>query len=67
MAKRTSHQILIAKLKAGKTNVEVLAAITRAYPHTTLGLATVNYYRNQLRRKDSNVPSDHYARYQRSR
>lgn len=62
MAKRTSHEILTAKITAGLTNVEVLAAIKRAYPHTTLGLATVNYYRNQMRRKDRTIVSDTKAR-----
>lgn len=58
MSKRSPESIATAAIKRGKTNQEALAAVRRLYPASRLSLATINYYRNNLRRGHPHVLSD---------
>jgi len=44
-------------LKAGKTNAEVLAAIKAEFPEANTSMASVNWYRNNLRTSGEDVPT----------
>lgn len=58
MAKRSPESLATAAIKRGKTNQEALAAVRKHYPSTRLSLATINYYRNNIRRTFAEVKSD---------
>jgi hypothetical protein len=63
MAKKTKtvNQIIAAGVKRGQTNPEILKAVVKAHPYTTMSLATVNWTRNQLRKLNPNLPSNRNA------
>lgn len=64
---KTVAQIAIAGLKRGKTNADVLASVRKAHPHSTISLATVNWYRNRLRdKKGTKIASDRETRRKRA-
>lgn len=46
-----------ALIRGGKTNEEVLAAIKAQFPEAKTSMASVNWYRNNLRSSGENVPT----------
>ncbi|UTC28000.1 hypothetical protein [Stenotrophomonas phage A1432] len=44
-------------IRAGKTNEEVLASIKEQFPNAKTSMASVNWYRNNLRQAGENVPT----------
>ena len=43
-------------IMAGKTNPEVLAAVVKKFPDAKTTINSVNWYRNDLRKKGKKVP-----------
>jgi hypothetical protein len=48
--------------KRKRDNAEVLAAVLKAHPYSKMTLATVNWYRNKMRKTDDSIPSEHSLR-----
>lgn len=44
-------------IRAGKTNEEALAAVQAEFPDANSSLATISWYRNDLRKKEQGIPS----------
>lgn len=44
-------------IRAGKTNDEVLAGVKAAFPESNCSMASVNWYRNNLRQAGEKVPT----------
>lgn len=44
-------------IRAGKTNEEVLAGVKEAFPDCSCSMASVNWYRNNLRQAGEKVPT----------
>ena len=63
---KTAREIIMSAIKRGRTNDEALAAAIKAHPKTTTTLATVNWLRNQIRRKHPTVQTDRATRYYRN-
>lgn len=59
---KTAREIILASLKRGATNAATLERVRKVHPRTTLGLATVNWYRSRLRSAGKKIPSDRAAR-----
>jgi hypothetical protein len=59
---KTTLEILAAEFKRKRNNSQVLAAVVKAHPRTTMTLATVNWYRNRMRKTDKTIPSEHSLR-----
>lgn len=59
---QTSYEIVVSGLKRGKTNADVLARVMKVHPKSTMGLATVNWYRCRLREQGFAVGSDREAK-----
>lgn len=53
------------ELKAGKTNLEVVAIVRKKFPGASTSSGSVSWYRSKLRRTDPSVPTDRQAREQR--
>ena len=49
--------VIKAAIRDGKTNEEALAAAKAQFPDCKTSLASVNWYRNQLRSTDKSVPT----------
>jgi anaerobic glycerol-3-phosphate dehydrogenase len=58
----TMHEIIGTEIRKGKSNAEALAAAKAAHPYSKMSEATVNYIRNQLRKKDKTIKSDRAAK-----
>jgi len=59
---KTTLEIMRSAFKRKRNNAETLAAVMRAHPRSKLTLATVNWHRNQLRREDPTIPTEHSLR-----
>ncbi len=53
-----SGDVLLRAFKAGKSNAEALAIYKKKHPHSSYSLATVNWYRNQLRKEGHEIPTE---------
>lgn len=58
-AKPTTMQLLTSGFRKRMSNEAVLASILAMHPCTTMTRATVNWYRNRMRKNDSSIPSEH--------
>ena len=56
------RELVVWGIHNDHTNSEVVALVLKKHPHSTITAATVNYTRNQIRRKDKSVKSDRRAR-----
>jgi len=64
---RTVREIIIASLKCGRINAEVLTAVKKVHPRTTYSLASINWYRNRLRSEEGmTIPSERECRRRRA-
>lgn len=59
---KSTIEILRAQFKRKRNNAQALAAVVRAHPRTTMTLASVNWYRNRMRKDDATIPSEHSLR-----
>jgi len=59
---KSTIQIMQSAFKRKRNNAETLAAVLRAHPRSKMTLATVNWHRNQMRRDDKSIPSEHSLR-----
>lgn len=59
---KTTLEILTAQFKRKRNNAQALAAVLKLHPRSKMTPATVNWYRNQMRRKDPAIPSEHSLR-----
>lgn len=58
----TAQQIIMRRLKRGDSNADVQAFLRRKLPAADVSLATINWYRNALRRCGNSVPTEKEAR-----
>lgn len=49
-------------IKAGKTNEQALADVQREFPDSRTTLATISWYRNDLRKTDPSIPAGRAAK-----
>ena len=56
------REIIVFGIHNDWTNSEIVAHALKRHPHSTLTAATVNYTRNQIRRKDKRIKSDRATR-----
>lgn len=59
---KSTHEILRSQFKRKRNNAQALAAVLKAHPHSTMTPATVNWYRNRMRKEDDSIPSEHSLR-----
>jgi hypothetical protein len=59
---KTTLEIMAGAFKRKRDNAEVLAAVLKAHPYSKMTLATVNWYRNKMRKTDDSIPSEHSLR-----
>lgn len=55
----TTLQILTNGFRKNLNNELVLQLVKLAHPHSKMTRATVNWYRNRLRKTDAAIPSEH--------
>jgi hypothetical protein len=55
-------KILAAAFKRKRNNAQALAAVVKAHPYSKMTLATVNWYRNKMRRTDASIPLERELR-----
>lgn len=55
--KRGIGTVVREAILAGKTNEEALAAVVAEFPESKATLASVSWYRNDLRKKGHDVPT----------
>lgn len=55
--KRNVGAVAQESIRAGKTNEEALAAVRAEFPGAKTSLASINWYRADLRSKGEKVPS----------
>jgi hypothetical protein len=55
-AKETISSVACTAVMAGKTNDEVIAAVKAKFPDAKTSLASINWYRNNLRKQGKDVP-----------
>lgn len=58
----SAREMTVAGIHKGKSNADIVAAIRKAHPRSTITAATVNYVRNQIRQGDKSVKSDRAVR-----
>lgn len=58
----TVREIIVFGLNNDWTNAEIVAHALKRHPNSPLTIATVNYTRNQMRRKDKAIKSDRATR-----
>lgn len=58
----TVNEMIRAGIKRGDANAVIHAAVLKAHPYSTIGIETVNYYRNQMRGLDRTIPTEKQAR-----
>lgn len=56
------REIIVWGINNEWTNSEILELCLKKHPHSTITAATVNYTRNQIRRKDKSIKSDRATR-----
>ncbi len=56
-AKRGVGTAAIEAIRAGKDNAEVLAAVMKEFPDAKTTLASINWYRNNLRAAGEKIPT----------
>ena len=49
-------------IRAGKSNEEALAAVLAEFPEAKTSLQTISWYRNDMRKSDSSIPSGRQIR-----
>lgn len=54
----TVNERIKAAIRKGMTNADALAYAKEEHPYSEKTKATVNYIRNEMRRKDSSIKSD---------
>lgn len=59
---KTTLEILTAQFKRKRNNAQALAAVLKLHPHSKMTPATVNWYRNRMRKNDETIPSEHSLR-----
>ena len=55
-------EVAMEAIKAGKTNEEALAAVQKAIPGSKTSLASINWYRNNMRKTDKSIPTSRELR-----
>lgn len=49
--------LAIELLRAGKSNEDVLAAVTKKFPDSSVSISSISWYRNKLRSDGEKVPT----------
>ena len=57
-----SKKTILAGLRDGLTNEEILKEVRLKHPKSQMTLATVNYMRNQVRKSDKSIPNNRVAK-----
>lgn len=55
--RKSKEEIATAAIKRGKSNEEALDAVRKVYPGSQMSAATINYWRNHLRRTNPKIKS----------
>jgi metal-responsive CopG/Arc/MetJ family transcriptional regulator len=61
--KATIGEVAREAIRAGKTNADVLEMVRAKFPHARTTLASIAWYRSQMRREDPEVFTDAQARH----
>jgi hypothetical protein len=57
----TMHERIKTAIRKGLSNAEALAYAQAEHPYSEMTTATVNYMRNDMRKKDKKIPSNRDA------
>jgi len=58
----TTRELTIWGINNDRSNAEVVALVLKKHPHSQITAATVNWTRNQVRRKNKAIKSDRVTR-----